>query len=164
MIIDIVSIPSDKYSNLSHKNMAKLRAAQVKKNAVVAEAQKKINSMFDRMSARHFVQSTAYELYVKDVNAQVDQAIADIIDELDFQLAEDSDNGKGNQYGPYRYPENPNYDLSDSERFLAVENYYMSATKDPNARLQAYSMDALAREYLGQYYQTLYDLLASYCT
>ena len=35
--------------------------------------------------------------------------------------------------------------------------------EDPDARLQAYAMDTLARSYLGEFYQTLYYLLASYC-
>ena len=50
-----------------------------------------------------------------------------------------------------------------SQRFLVVRNYYMTITDDPDARLQAYAMDTLAQSYLGEFYATLYDLLASYC-
>ena len=38
----------------------------------------------------------------------------------------------------------------------------MEITSDAEARLEAYAMDTLARSYLGEYYATLYDLLASY--
>ena len=38
----------------------------------------------------------------------------------------------------------------------------MDITSDAEARLEAYAMDSLARTYLGEYYATLYDLLASY--
>ena len=46
--------------------------------------------------------------------------------------------------------------------FLVVRSYYMDITSDAEARLVAYAMDSLARTYLGEYYATLYDLLASY--
>ena len=39
----------------------------------------------------------------------------------------------------------------------------MAAVEEPNARLQAFAIDFLAREYLGEFYQTLYDLFLSYC-
>ncbi len=53
--------------------------------------------------------------------------------------------------------------MSYSERFLVVRQYYMDVTSDPNARLKAFGADTLARSYLGEFYQTLYDLLRSYC-
>ena len=84
-------------------------------------------------------------------------------EDLLYQLAYEALGSEGDENGPYRYPENPNYNLSPSQRFLVVRNYYMQATDDPDARLQAYAMDTLARQYLGEYYTTLYDLLASYC-
>ena len=58
---------------------------------------------------------------------------------------------------------NPNYNLTPSQRFLVVRNYYMQSTEDPDARLAAYAQDTLARQYLGEFYVTLYDLLAAYC-
>ena len=83
-------------------------------------------------------------------------------DDLLYQIAYDLDAGDGNEQGPYRYPENPNYTLPASQRFLVVRSYYMEITSDAEARLEAYAMDSLARTYLGEYYATLYDLLASY--
>lgn len=84
-------------------------------------------------------------------------------EDLIHQLAYESLGSEGNDKGPYRYPENPNYNLTYSQRFLVVRAYYMGVTSDADARLQAFAMDSLARSYLGEYYQTLYDLLASYC-
>lgn len=84
-------------------------------------------------------------------------------EDLNHQLAYESIGSEGNENGPYRYPENPNYSLSNSQRFLVVRQYYMGVTTNAEARLQAYAMDTLARSYLGEFYQTLYELLASYC-
>ena len=57
---------------------------------------------------------------------------------------------------PRRIVDNP------LQRFLVVRSYYMDITSDAEARLEAYAMDSLARTYLGEYYATLYELLASY--
>ena len=84
-------------------------------------------------------------------------------DDLDYQLAYEALGSEGDENGPYRYPENPNYNLVPSQRFLVVRNYYMQSTDDPDARLAAYAADTLARSYLGEFYATLYSLLASYC-
>ena len=95
--------------------------------------------------------------------AEAEAQIEVVKEDLLYQLAYEALGSEGDENGPYRYPENPNYNLSPSQRFLVVRNYYMQATDDPDARLQAYAMDTLARQYLGEYYTTLYDLLASYC-
>ena len=91
------------------------------------------------------------------------EQIAAVKDDLDYQLAYEALGSEGDENGPYRYPENPNYNLTASQRFLVVRNYYMNVTDDPDARLQAFAMDTLAQSYLGEFYATLYSLLASYC-
>lgn len=97
------------------------------------------------------------------IDSEAEAQIEVVKEDLLYQLAYEALGSEGDENGPYRYPENPNYNLSPSQRFLVVRNYYMQATDDPDARLQAYAMDTLARQYLGEYYTTLYDLLASYC-
>ena len=100
---------------------------------------------------------------IAEIESEKQKEIEAIKSDLDYQLAYESLGSSGNENGPYRYPQNPNYTLTYSERFLVVRNYYMEQTSDPNARLKAYGMDTLAKSYLGQFYQTLYDLLLSYC-
>ena len=94
---------------------------------------------------------------------EAEEQIAAVKDDLDYQLAYEALGSEGDENGPYRYPENPNYNLTPSQRFLVVRNYYMQSTEDPDARLAAYAKDTLARQYLGEFYVTLYDLLAAYC-
>ena len=60
----------------------------------------------------------------------------------------------------YSYPQNPNYELSIVERFRVVKDYYMGKSDDPMTRVWRFSMDSLARAYLGENYKTLYDFFA----
>ncbi|MGN0822568.1 MAG: hypothetical protein ACI4NG_02230 [Candidatus Gallimonas sp.] len=163
MVIDIIDLTSDEYSNLSAVQLAMVRAAQAKKDKILADAEERKGELFRLTLSNRTARSTA----LRDAQAQIDErALAEIEtvrSDLKYQIAYEGIAQEGNENGPYRYPENPNYNLTYSQRFLVVRNYYMSATSDPNARLQAYSMDTLAREYLGEFYQTLYELLASYC-
>lgn len=163
MTIDIVDLSSSQYNNLSPIQLAMVRAAQTKKNKINKEAEDKKHELKFFMIANNTARSTALQYALADIESQRLSDIETVKSDLDYQLAYEALGSEGNDNGPYRYPQNPNYNLGYSERFLVVRQYYMDVTSDPNARLRAYSADSLARTYLGEYYQTLYDLLLSYC-
>lgn len=163
MDIDIIDLNDAKYSNLSAVQLSMVRAAQGKKNEILAEAEKEKGELFRMMLANRAARSSALDKRSAEIDGEAEQKIDAVRTDLDYQLTYDVIASEGNDKGPYRYPENPNYNLTYSQRFLVVRNYYMSVTDDADARLQAYAMDSLAREYLGEFYRTLYDLLASYC-
>ena len=163
MTIDIVDLTDEKYADLNAVQMAMVRAAQVKKNEIVAEADEEKASIQRQLVANNFARSYVQVMANARINTAQYKAIEALKEDLDYQLAYESLGSEGNEQGPYRYPENPNYNLTPSQRFLVVREYYMSVTDDPDARLLAYTVDSLARTYLGEYYATLYDLLASYC-
>ena len=163
MTIDIVDLTDEKYADLNAVQMAMVRAAQVKKNEIVAEADEEKASIQRQLVANNFARSYVQVMANARINTAQYKAIEALKEDLDYQLAYESLGSEGHEQGPYRYPENPNYNLTPSQRFLVVREYYMSVTDDPDARLQAYTVDSLARTYLGEYYATLYDLLASYC-
>lgn len=163
MVIDIIDLSDENYSNLSPVQLAMVRAAQGKKDKILAETETLKGELFRMALSNNAVRSSALRdrLTEEDDKAQsqIDAVRADLL----YQIAYEGIGSEGNAEGPYRYPENPNYNLAYAQRFLVVRNYYMQATDDPDARLQAFAMDTLAKEYLGEYYRTLYDLLASYC-
>lgn len=163
MTIDIVDLTSEEYSDLSPIQLAMVRAAQAKKDKIVKEAEKNKNEIKFFMIANNTGRSTALRDALSEIDSQKTADIEIVKSDLDYQLAYEALGSEGNDNGPYRYPQNPNYNLSYSERFLVVRQYYMDVTSDPDARLKAYGADTLARSYLGEYYQTLYDLLRSYC-
>ena len=163
MEIDIIDLTSEEYADLNAIQMTMVYDAQKRKNAALASSESKKQSMIRRLVDLGTVRSTLRAAE----EARLDQEAADKIEAIKFDLtrslAYEKLQSSGNAQGPYSYPSNPNYYLTMSERFLVVRNYYMNATSDPQARLAAFGADSLARQYLGEYYQTLYDLLASYC-
>lgn len=163
MTIDIVDLTDPQYADLNAVQLSMVRAAQSKKDGILKKAEEEKRQLFFLMLSRGVARSTALarerDFYDEEAAREIETVKAD----LNYQLAYESLASTGNEYGPYQYPSNPNYNLTPSQRFLIVRAYYMEATGDPDARLQAYAMDSLARSYLGEFYQTLYELLASYC-
>ena len=162
MTIDIIDLGDPQYSDLSPVQMAMVRAAQAKKNTVTARAASEKRELFFLLLGNDNLRSSVRAREEKTIDAQAEAEIEIIREDLLYQLAYEALGSEGNEAGPYRYPENPNYNLSYSQRFLVVRNYYMEVTSDAAARLEAYRIDTLARSYLGEFYETLYDLLASY--
>lgn len=163
MTIDIVDLTQSQYSNLNAVQLAMVRSAQAKKDKILEKAEQEKSEIFRMLIVNGTARSSLLTSEQGRIDAEATKQVETIKADLDYQLAYEGWQWEGNNSGPYRYPQNPNYNLSPSQRFLEVRNYYMSVTEDPNARLQAYAGDTLARSYLGEYYGTLYDLLASYC-
>ncbi len=163
MIIDIIDLTDEEYSDLSAVQMAMVREAQEKKNKILAETEQQKEEYLSMLVSNNTAHNTFYALTKARLDADAEEQIAAVKDDLDYQLAYEALGSEGDENGPYRYPENPNYNLTPSQRFLVVRNYYMQSTEDPDARLAAYAQDTLARQYLGEFYVTLYDLLAAYC-
>ncbi len=163
MKIDIIDLTDPKYADLSPVQLSMVRAAQSKKDKIVEELNTAVNGMYELLLANWNGRSSAYERETSVLQSKADNDVDAVREDLLYQLAYESIGSEGNENGPYRYPENPNYSLAYSQRFLVVRKYYMDVTTNPQARLEAYGMDTLARAYLGEFYQTLYDMLASYC-
>ena len=162
MTIDIIDLNDPQFSNLSALQLAMVRAAQVKKNEIVAEGEEEKRSLMYLMLTHNTARSMSRIYEENQIDARTNEKVDAVRDDLMYQLAYEALGNEGNEYGPYRYPQNPNLSLTPSQRFLVVRNYYMENISDPKARLEAYAMDTLARSYLGEFYQTLYELLASY--
>ena len=163
MIIDIVDLTDPEYSDLNAVQVAMVREAQQKKNKILARAEEEKTEYLSLLVAGDMARNSFYALTKASVDADAQAEIAAVKEDLDFQLAYEALGSEGDDNGPYRYPENPNYNLVPSQRFLVVRNYYMRLTDDPEARLAAFAADSLARSYLGEFYATLYDMLAAYC-
>ena len=163
MTIDIIDLTDPEYADLNAVQLSMVRVAQGKKDDILARAEEEKTQLKNQLIANNFARSSVFEYTAQRIDDAATAEVEVVKEDLLYQLAYESLGTEGNEMGPYRYPENPNYNLTASQRFLVVRNYYMDVTDDPNARLQSYSMDSLARTYLGEFYSTLYDLLASYC-
>ncbi len=163
MTIDIIDLTDPQYSQLNAVQLSMVRAAQGKKDKILAGAKTEKDQLFRKMAANGIARSSAYSYAVQEIDEKAQSDVDVIKQDLLYQIAYENWQWEGNESGPYRYPQNPNYNLTPSQRFLEVRTYYMSVTSDPDARLRAFEGDTLAKSYLGEFYVTLYDLLASYC-
>lgn len=163
MTIDIIDLTHPDYSKLNKVQLAMVRASQAKKDKILEKAQKEKDEIFRMLLANGTARSTMLTAEQKAIDKQAESDVDVIREDLKYQLAYEGWQWEGDENGVYRYPENPNYNLTPSQRFLVVREYYMSITDDPNARFLAYQKDTLAQSYLGEFYVTLYDLLRSYC-
>ncbi len=163
MEIDIIDLTDEKYQDLSAVQLALVREAQAKKDEIVYDAEQEKAELFRLMLSNLAVRSSVIVDKQLEIDARAEEEVELVRGTLLYQLSYEGIGATGNEYGPYRYPENPDYTLTYSQRFIVVRNYYMAAVEEPNARLQAFAIDFLAREYLGEFYQTLYDLFLSYC-
>lgn len=163
MEIDIIDLTDEKYQDLSAVQLALVREAQAKKDEIVYDAEQEKAELFRLMLSNLAVRSSVIADKQLEIDARMEEEVELVRGTLLYQLSYEGIGATGNEYGPYRYPENPDYTLTYSQRFIVVRNYYMAAVEEPNARLQAFAIDFLAREYLGEFYQTLYDLFLSYC-
>lgn len=162
MEIDIIDLTDEEYAELTQVELAMVNTAQANKNSVLAQAKVKKQKLLKTLLTNNVARSSVRRDYDSQVDAEAQREIDVIREDLLYRLAYEAKYADGNDAGPYRYPENPNYNLTYAQRFLVVRDYYMHITTNPQARLQAYGIDSLAVSYLGEYYQTLYDLLASY--
>lgn len=162
MTIDIIDLGDPQFADLSPVQLSMVRAAQSKKNSVMAKAKEEKGKLFYHLLGNDNLRSSVRASEEAAIDSAAETEVDVIKEDLLYQLAYEALGTEGNEAGPYRYPENPNYNLSYSQRFLVVRDYYMHVTSDATARLEAYRMDTLARTYLGDFYATLYDLLASY--
>ncbi len=162
MTIDIIDLSDPQYQDLSPVQLAMVRAAQAKKDSILAKAASEKKELLYILLQNDNARSSVRAQEEDRIAKQAETDVAVVREDLLYQLAYEALGTEGNENGPYRYPENPNYNLTYSQRFLVVRNYYMQVTQDSATRLEAYRADSLARSYLGEFYQTLYDLLASY--
>lgn len=163
MTIDIIDLTDPEFSNLTSLQLSMVYAAQREKDSLVAAGEREKRALFYRMLKAHVVRSAVRTYEEERLDGETARKVDVVREDLIRQLRYESLQNDGNEAGKYSYPANPNYSLTPAQRFIVVREYYMTEVSDPVTRLQAYSIDTLARSYLGEYYQTLYDLLASYC-
>ena len=163
MIVDIIELSDEEFQKLTSVQLAMVYSAQTQKNEILAKAETEKQKRLNTLLSHNVARSSMLEDSISEIDADAQMQVDVIREDLLYRLAYEGSYSDGNENGTYRYPENPNYNLSYEQRFLVVRDYYMHLTSNAQTRLSLFGLDSLAPDYLGQYYQTLYDLLASYC-
>lgn len=167
MTFDIIELTDDELYALSTVQMRLLRTAQKEKDELVYQLARDKQTFYNIILANGMLNSSLYEDKCDELDDEYERQLAILQDDLIYNMSlnvptADDDNPGGGTGG-----DDPavgyivDYSLSYLDRYQIVRNYYMSIS-DPAERLAAYSADTIAQNYLSQYYNTLYNVLAQY--
>ena len=165
MLFDIIDIPEEEFAKLNVKQMKLLRAAQRNKDELVRKAQSEVEQFRLKILSAGMKRSSLLEDKKKEIDSEVNYRCAVLADDLIYNMSvcKTTTNG-GSSGGGGSDSETGylvDYSLSYSERYVIVRNYYL-AIKDVDVRMKKYAADEVAKKYLGSYYGTLYNVLATY--
>lgn len=165
MQFDIIPITGTQAGRLNAEQMKLLRAAQVKKNSLLRSAEKELKEFEISVMSKGMKYSSLVESKRAELDNEVEYQCAVIADNLLFDMSvidqnKDTVTGSGDLTSdPIGY--RVDYSLSYSERYVIVRDYYLKI-KDVTERMTKYSADLTAKQYLGSYYKTLYNVLSTY--
>ena len=113
----------------------------------------------ERRTARSSILTDILEALKTDFNDKIDEIQNELNEKLEDlysrnDVAETPPGGSGGEDAPYEV----DYTLPMRERYVAVKNYYLGLP-DKAAALAAFEADEIAKDYLGSYYDYLYQLL-----
>ncbi len=163
MTIDILDVTDEELDALALIHQKLIRTAQKSKNELthkLAAAKKELKYL---LISNGVYSSTIYDDQCAALQRECNYQIAILKEQLIFNLSANDPTGDGDT-GDSGGDESAgyvvDYSLSYLERYLIVRDYYL-AIEDPDERLVLYANDAIAREYLSSYYQTLYNYLST---
>ena len=157
MEFDIIDITDEALNNFSVAQMKLLRAAQEKKNALYHKMHLEYVEYLKTLRAAGLKDSTLKFSKYKALFEEFEYQCEVIAEELKYNLNVSSSGGNGAEANsPYLV----DYSLSYNERYKIVRDYYLTIT-DREERMKRYAADDIAKNYLGTYYATLYNVLST---
>ena len=154
MIIDIINYTDEQYAKLSEEQILEVQSAQLKKNKLLTKMQAELDKEKHRLVKNGVYFSKIFSLYQEKLQQQYDLEVEQLRESLLFYLrfsAKPSDSET--EAAPYEV----DYSLSIADRYALVKEHYLTAYDDPQARLDAFKMDTVALQYLGEMYSFVYD-------
>ena len=156
MQFDIIDLSEEEIKKLSVAKMRLLRAAQKQKNELKRKAEEDFKKFREKVLGAGMKNSSLLADKRAALDEEVNCKCAILADDLIYNMSVSSVNSSDAD-SPYLV----DYSLSYNERYVIVRNYYMAIT-DREERMRLYSADEVAKKYLGAYYETLYNVLATY--
>ncbi len=152
MVIDIVTFTDAQYAAMSEGQLLEVRNAQMRANALRAEAKRLEREVKFRMIENGVGRSTSREAYVKRELARIDEEIETVRQDLLFYLRFVMKIPEGEEQSPYPL----DYSLTYEQRVLVVRDYYLETYTDARERFEGFKADGNAKRYLGEEYASMY--------
>lgn len=161
MTFDIIDLSAEEVKALSTIQLKLLRTAQQKKDALYLALQEDLRAYRYVTYANGVHLSSLYadkaaqltDAYLAEVEILREQLI------FNMSLSEPTSDGETGDSGSDSTGYLVDYELSYLERYVQVRDYYLSIS-DPDERLALLAADEVAQDYLGSYYNTLFNYLA----
>lgn len=160
MKFDVVQITDDELKNFSAVQMQILRTAQKSKDELVHKMEKELALFKKLVYTDDMKESSLLEQKKAEIQAELNYQLAIIVEQYNY----------GMELSEPFIPPSPDaskvgyivdYTLPYTDRYNIVREYYLSI-KDPTERMNLYSNDEVAKDYLSSYYRTLFNVLYSY--
>ena len=164
MQFDIIPVTGTEVGKLSTAQLRLLRDAQNKKNELLIKAERELKAFSLSVMGAGMAYSSLIESKRRELDEEVWRKCAVIADDLLFDISaigQSSEGGGGSGGDAPQTEYRVDYSLSYSERYVIVRDYYRRI-KDVSERMTKYASDEVAKKYLGTYYKTLYNVLATY--
>ena len=164
MQFDIIPVTGTEVGKLSTAQLRLLRDAQNKKNELLIKAERELKAFSLSVMGAGMAYSSLIESKRRELDEEVWRKCAVIADDLLFDISaigQSSEGGGGSGGDAPQTEYRVDYSLSYSERYVIVRDYYLRI-KDVSERMTKYASDEVAKKYLGTYYNTLYNVLATY--
>ena len=154
MKIDIVDFSESQFAVMSMEKLREIRSAQVKKDRMTAELEKRIEEERKKLIDKGVYPSDVLEKIRAELTAEYDREITILREGLIFFLhyAEDEREGYADDV-PYLV----DFSLSEEQRMFIVKEYYEKTYEDGVVRYDAFKKDTFVRTYLGELYPPLHD-------
>ena len=163
MEFNIISITDEEYEALTTVQKKLERTAQKSKNELDHDMEQELLEFKKILLADNMYNSSLYAAKQAELQDEVDYQVAILVEQLEFNMALNeptTDDETGNEGGDESAGYIVDYELSYLERYIIVRDYYL-AIEDADERMALYTADETAKAYLGSYYSTLYDYLAT---
>ena len=163
MEFDIIDITEEEVKGLAVVQQKLLRTAQQKKN----ELQHKLDQQIEEYRWLLYINGTHKSSLLNSVEDELLEEFEYQVEILREQLLfnmnlkepthEGETGGSGSDTSGYVV----DYELSYLERYIEVRDYYL-AIPDPDERIALLAADEVAQDYLGTFYNTLFNYLVSF--
>ena len=163
MTFDIIDISAEEAEKLETVQLKLLRTAQQKKNELEHKLQAELAEQKRLTYANGMENSTIYSRISRELTAEYEYQVEILREQLIFNMSlrepttPDETGGSGSDNSAYLV----DYELSYLERYIEVRDYYMTI-EDPDERLELLRIDKVAQDYLGTYYNLLFDYLYTF--
>ncbi len=163
MNYDIIEITEADLLEMNVIQQKLIRTAQQKKNELAHKMEQELAAYKQLLYSNGMINSSLYADVEQELTDEFNYQIDILREQLIYNLTvkEPTNAGETGDSGSDDSSYLVDYELSYLERYVLVRDYYLTI-EDPNERLNLLAADTVAQEYLGSYYNSLFNYFASF--